>query len=79
VLDTLGWLLLERGDVARALPLLQKAASLTPEPGIRYHFAVALQKSGDKENARKTLLELLGKGGHFQDAPAARALLKEIG
>jgi putative PEP-CTERM system TPR-repeat lipoprotein len=79
VLDTLGWLLLERGDVARALPLLQRAAGLTAEPGIRYHFAVALQKSGDKENARKTLLELLGKGGRFPEAPAARALLREIG
>jgi putative PEP-CTERM system TPR-repeat lipoprotein len=79
VLDTLGWLLLERGEVARALPLLQKAAALTPQPGIRYHFAVALQKSGDKEGARKALLELLAKGGHFPEAPAARALLKEIG
>jgi putative PEP-CTERM system TPR-repeat lipoprotein len=79
VLDTLGWMLVEQGKLARALPLLQQAASLTGEPAIRYHLAVALEKSGDKENARKTLQELLAKGARFPDAQAARALLQQLG
>lgn len=79
VLDTLGWLLLEQGQTARALPLLQKAAVASAEPTIHYHLAIALQKSGDKARAKKTLTELLKRGTQFPEVESARTLLKQIG
>jgi putative PEP-CTERM system TPR-repeat lipoprotein len=77
VLDTLGWILVEQGDVKRALPLLQKALSLAPAaPEIRYHQAAALSKSGDKAGARKELEKLLAEKKPFAQQDEARALLK---
>ncbi|MGV7206284.1 XrtA/PEP-CTERM system TPR-repeat protein PrsT [Oxalobacteraceae bacterium A2-2] len=60
VLDTLGWLLLEQGKVARALPLLQKAAGLAPAaPDIQFHLGVGLAKNGQRADARRQLAPLL--------------------
>jgi putative PEP-CTERM system TPR-repeat lipoprotein len=59
VMDTLGWMLVEQGNTARGVALLQKAAALAPNaPDIRYHLAYALSKSGDKAGARKELDQL---------------------
>jgi cellulose synthase operon protein C len=56
VLDTMGMLLLKKGDVASGLDKLQKAAQLAPnQSDIRLHLAKALIKAGDKTGARKEL------------------------
>ncbi|WP_292044048.1 XrtA/PEP-CTERM system TPR-repeat protein PrsT [Massilia sp. UBA6681] len=79
VMDTLGWLLVEQGDTARALPLLQKAVEKAPNaPEIRYHLAVALHKSGDKQGARKEIDKALAQNAPFSEIDAARALLKTL-
>jgi putative PEP-CTERM system TPR-repeat lipoprotein len=79
ILDTLGWILIEQDNIARGLPLLQKATSLAPEMAeIRYHFAAGLLKSGDKTRARKELEQLLSKGEQFASVNEARLLLKQI-
>jgi FimV-like protein len=79
VMDTLGWLLVEQGNTSRALPLLQKASGLAPNsPDIRYHLAVALNKSGDKQGARKELDKLLAQNTPFPQLEEARALLKAL-
>jgi len=79
IMDTLGWILVEQGDVARGLPLLQKAAAAAADNGeIRYHYAAALSKSGDKAGARKELEQLLATGKTFPQADEARALLKQL-
>lgn len=77
VMDTLGWVLVEQGDVARGLPLLQKAAA-SGNSEIRYHYAAALSRSGDKAGARKELEQLLSSGNSFPQADDARALLKQL-
>jgi Flp pilus assembly protein TadD len=60
VMDTLGWMLVEQGNTTRAVPLLQKASGMAPNsPEIRYHLAVSLHKSGDKQGARKELTSCL--------------------
>lgn len=60
VTDTLGWLLLEQGKLDRALPLLKQATVLAPaSTEVRYHYGVALAKSGDKRGARAQLEPLL--------------------
>ena len=77
--DTLGWILVEQGNVTRGLPLLQKAASQAPEAVvIRYHLAVGLMKSGDKARARKELEQLLASGKSFSQIEEVRALLKKL-
>ena len=79
VMDTLGWLLVEQGNTARGLPLLQKAVTLAPEASeIRYHLAVGLHKSGDKAGARKELDKLLAQNKPFAQIDEARALLKML-
>ena len=54
--DTLGWLLVEKGDVKRGVELLRKAAAGAPNAGeIRLHLAKALIKAGDRQGARSEL------------------------
>lgn len=79
VMDTLGWLLVDQGNTARGLPLLQKASGMAPgATAIRYHLAVALQKSGDKPGARKELDKLLAENKPFPEQEQARALSKSL-
>ena len=79
VLDTYGWLLVEQGDAARGVPLLQKAVAAVPNAlEMRYHLAVGLSKSGDKAGARKELESLLAQNKPFAQAEAARSLLKTL-
>lgn len=79
VIDTLGWMLVEQGNTARALPLLQKASGLAPNATeIRYHLAFGLQKSGDKQGARKELTTLLASNKPFPEQEQARALLNTL-
>jgi len=79
VMDTLGWVLVQQGDTARGLPLLQKASSQAPNsPEIRFHLAQALNKSGDKAGARRELDKLLASTAPFAQADEARALLKTL-
>jgi putative PEP-CTERM system TPR-repeat lipoprotein len=78
ITDTLGWILLEQGKSARAVELLQKAVSLAPaNPEIGFHYAVALNKSGDKQKARKQLEAVLASGRSFPQQDEAKALLKQ--
>ncbi|HEV8257831.1 MAG TPA: XrtA/PEP-CTERM system TPR-repeat protein PrsT [Casimicrobiaceae bacterium] len=56
VLDTLGMLLIKKGDATQGLEKLRQAAQLAPnQSDIRLHFAKALIKAGDKTAARKEL------------------------
>ena len=79
IMDTLGWIYLESGNLARALPLLQKASALAPDVGeIRYHFGMALARTGDKRGARRELERLLAAPGEFARRAEAQALLATL-
>jgi putative PEP-CTERM system TPR-repeat lipoprotein len=79
IMDTLGWLLVEQGDVKRGLSLLQKAAGIVPDAkDIRFHMAIAMQKTGDKAGARKELEKLFADRRPFPQADEAKALLKVL-
>ena len=74
-MDTLGMLLLEKGDVARANELLAKAVELAPQAhAIRLNQARALIKAGKKREARLVLEELAALGDKFP----ARAEIEKI-
>jgi putative PEP-CTERM system TPR-repeat lipoprotein len=56
ILDTLGMLLVKKGDVTQGVEKLQKAAQIAPNvASFRLHLAKALIKAGDKQAARKEL------------------------
>lgn len=79
ITDTLGWLLVQKGELERGLQLLREAVRQTPNvPDVRYHLAVALARSGAKDEARKTLTELIGSGKSFADIEKAKELLQQL-
>ena len=79
ILDTAAWLLVGQGDAGRAVPMLKRAAGLQPANAtLRYHLAVALNKSGDKKAARVELEKVVSGGTPFPHLDDAIALLKVL-
>lgn len=76
--DTLGWILVERGETARGLALLQQSYALSQSPGTRYRLAAALAKAGERDKARRELSALLTSKAKFPEAEQARALLRSL-
>jgi Flp pilus assembly protein TadD len=80
VMDTLGMILLARNEIAEGLPLLRSAAEGAKDnPTIRYHYALALARSGDEKAAREILVAVLGAPTTFDERKEAEALLKKLG
>jgi cellulose synthase operon protein C len=78
--DTFGWILFETGDTQRATEILRKAAADASAPPVaRYHFAVALNKAGQHDDAKQVLNDLLQSGAKFDETDAARKLLSQLG
>ena len=66
IMDTLGAILVDRGDTARGLDLMQKASAMAPDaPTLRLNFAKALISAGRKDAAKKELDELAKLGDKF--------------
>jgi predicted Zn-dependent protease len=79
IADTYGWLLVEQGQAGRGLELLRYAMDKARNvPVVRYHYAAALAKTGNKSEARKTLEELLHSNQAFPELEAAKSLLKAL-
>ena len=73
-------ILVEKGEMPRALELLRKANTLAPEMGdIQYHMAVALHKSGRSNEARRELERLLKSERRFSMQSEAHNLLRQLG
>ena len=79
VQDTLGWILLKQNQTTQALNLLKQASNAAPKSAeIRYHYAAALAKMGDKVKAKAELDAALGGKGSFPSRTAAEALRKQL-
>jgi putative PEP-CTERM system TPR-repeat lipoprotein len=74
--DTLGWILLQQGQNAEALKVLQVAVSQKDvEAEIHYHHAVALARNGQQAEAAEKLRKLLRDGGTFAGRAEAERML----
>ena len=79
LLDTDGWVLFKRGEVQKALPVLERA--VTGAPGsrlIHYHLALAQLRAGDRARARANLESALAGSGSFPGASEARTVLASL-
>lgn len=77
--DTAGWAAFASGDQAKALQLLRDARLRAPDnPTIRYHLAVALARSGRREEARNELQVALAQGREFEGSGDANKLLQTL-
>lgn len=77
--DTLGWVLLQTGAGQDALTFLSRANAQRPADGtIAYHYALALERSGDPVKAALILDGPAGAPGHFDEKDEARLLLARL-
>jgi tetratricopeptide (TPR) repeat protein len=81
VADTYGWLLVESGSVAEGLDVLAKAdaAAGSRQPEIRFHYAAALARRGERDRAAALLRDVLANGGPFPSEAQAAELLRSLG
>jgi Flp pilus assembly protein TadD len=76
VMDTFGWIKLQRQDRQGALPLLRRAYELDETNGeIGYHFALALDAVGKRADAKTVLQSVLARNSNFNDIGNAKQLL----
>lgn len=79
VQDTLAGILVERGDIRRGLKLYEQAlAGTRDDPAMVFHYAQALEKSGDFERARDALNLLLIRHSKFPQREEANALFTRL-
>jgi len=79
VQDTYGWLLLQRGEVQEALPILEAAATKSPQIAeVRFHHAAALARAGNQSHARMLLEDVLLTDEKFEGRQEAERLLATL-
>lgn len=79
IMDTLGVLLVEQGNIERGLDLLTKALQLAPEAhAVRLNYAQALLKAGKKAEAKEELETLAKLGEKFPAQAEVAGMLKGL-
>ena len=78
--DTLGWILTTTGDAGDGVALLRQASNdAAGDPRIQYHYAVALNATGKREEASKLLNAVVALKDEFPEKNEARKALADIG
>ncbi|HUB11663.1 MAG TPA: XrtA/PEP-CTERM system TPR-repeat protein PrsT [Acetobacteraceae bacterium] len=77
--DTLGWILTNAGKASSGVLLLRQASALAAnDPRVQYHFAVALNDTGDKADAIKLLTAVVAVKADFTEKAQAQQLLDQL-
>ena len=77
--DTLGWILVESGNLQEGTRRLESAAQLSPEVlDIRYHLAVAKRRQGETAESIRILTVILADERPFGVRAEAANLLAEL-
>jgi tetratricopeptide (TPR) repeat protein len=74
-LDSLGWVRFRRGDVAGALPYLERAYRIFPDPEIASHWGELLWASGKQSEARALWARSLARS---PDSKPLRATIERL-
>lgn len=79
VADTLGWILVQKGNRVEGIEILERALDQSGDsPVVKYHLAAALAESDDPERARQLLTEALSDDTSFTGRADAEALLDSL-
>ena len=65
--DILGWIYVHQGKMEQAISELRESVKGTSQPGVQYHFASALEKSGAVEEALLNYARAVAYGGEIGD------------
>lgn len=77
--DTLGWILVSKGDLNNAVALLRQAATQNAsDPRILYHFGVVLNKLGKNDEAKAQLQKVVANKADFKEKAEAQKLLDDM-
>ena len=77
--DTMGFLLMNKGNPRAALPVLEKAHAIAPTSGeISYHLALVLNSLGRRVEAKQMVETALANDRTFADAPKAKTFLQKL-
>ena len=79
VADTLGWILVRKGELKDGIAMLRNAIGLGGRGGeIRYHLAAALAEAGETVEARELLTDVLSSDANFSSRADAERLLETL-
>jgi tetratricopeptide (TPR) repeat protein len=80
ILDTIGWIEVQRGNVDQGLVYLREAYTMNAsDAAIRYHLAFALSKLGRKAEAKAEAEAAVELDQQFSEYEDAKALLESLG